>query len=151
MIALTLGDLSDYATACGAEIVVVGEDAAGAEAHGPYDLIVDGVGGRTLGQALGMLAKDGVCVSYGVSAGADVTFNARAFFISGRASLYGLYLFQEFAQRPAWNGLARLGGMIAAGQLVPHIDHVADWADIGKTAQQLLDRKIAGKAILHVR
>lgn len=134
----------------GAQSVVAGEDAAPAGAFGPFDLIVDGVGGAVLGQALGMLAKDGVCVTYGVSAGSAVTFDARAFFRSGRPMLYGLYLFEEFSQRPAWNGLARLATMIAAGTLRPHISREAPWAEIGHVARELLDRKISGKAVLHV-
>jgi NADPH:quinone reductase len=141
---------AEFVRTAGAHTVVVGEDAGEAAAHGPYDLIIDGVGGKVLGQSLGLLAKDGVCVSYGVSAGADVTFDARNFFRSGRPTLYGLYLFEEFYQRPAWNGLTRLAQMIAAGTLAPHIDHEADWREIGTVAQALLDRKITGKAVLHV-
>lgn len=141
---------TEFVRTAGAHAVVVGDDAKPAAPHGPYDLVIDGVGGAVLGQALGMLAKDGICVSYGVSAGSDVTFDARNFFRSGRPTLYGLYLFEEFFQRPAWNGLARLARMIAAGQLVPHIDHEADWKETGAVAQALLDRKISGKAVLHV-
>jgi hypothetical protein len=64
---------------------------------------------------------------YGVSAGSAVTFDARTFFRSGRPVLYGLYLFEEFYQRPAWNGLTRLADMIAAGTLHPHISREAPW------------------------
>ncbi len=142
---------AELAREAGAHTAVAGEDARAADAHGPYDLVIDGVGGAVLGQALGMLAKDGVCVSYGVSAGSAVTFDARAFFRSGRPQLYGLYLFEEFYQRPAWNGLVRLAGMIAAGTLRPHISREAPWTEIGDVAQALLDRKISGKAVLHVR
>lgn len=141
---------AELARKAGAHVVVSGEDASAAAAHGPYDIIVDGVGGAVLGQALSMIAKDGVCVSYGVSAGADVTFDARTFFRSGRPTVYGMYLFQEFFQRPAWQGLSRLSAMIAKGTLVPHIDHEADWSEIGDVAQRLLDRKITGKAVLRV-
>jgi NADPH:quinone reductase len=141
---------AELARQTGAHSVVAGEDAGAAGVHGPYDLIVDGVGGAVLGQALSMLAKDGICVTYGVSAGSVVTFDARTFFRSGRAVLYGFYLFEEFYQRPAWNGLARLAAMIAAGTLHPHISREGSWAEIGVVAQALLDRKISGKAVLYV-
>lgn len=142
---------AEIARQAGAHTVVTGEDASAAGPHGPYDLIIDGVGGAVLGQSLGMLGKDGVCVTYGVSAGSAVTFDARAFFRSGRPVLYGLYLFEEFGKRPAWNGLTRLAGMIAAGTLSPNIAREASWTEIGTVAQALLDRKISGKAVLHVR
>ena len=141
---------AELASGTGAQRVVSGEDAAAAADHGPFDLIVDGVGGAVLGQALGMLAKDGLCVSYGTSAGHAITFDARTFYRSGRPVLYGLYLFEEFYQRPAWNGLARLAAMIAAGTLRPHISREAPWTEIGTVARELLDRKISGKAVLHV-
>jgi NADPH:quinone reductase len=151
VVALIRNPIHEALTATtGAHHIVIGNDAKGAAAHGPFDIIVDGVGGAVLGQSLSMLAKDGICVSYGVSAGAEVTFDARAFFRSGRPMLYGLYLFEEFFQKPAWQGLGRLADMIAKGQLVPHIDQEADWKDTGAVAQQLLDRRIAGKAVLHV-
>ena len=118
--------------------------------HRIFDLIVDGVGGAVLGQALGMLAKDGICVTYGISADRAVTFDARTFFRSGRPTLYGLYLFEEFYQRPAWKGLTRLATMVAAGTLRPHIGREASWKEIGPVAQALLDRRIIGKAVLQV-
>ncbi len=52
----------------GAHEVAVGERGAAAKEHGPYDLILDSVGGQVLGDALAMLATGGTCVSFGVSA-----------------------------------------------------------------------------------
>lgn len=140
----------ELARQTGAQIVVAGEDAGAAKPHGPYDLVVDGVGADVLGQALGMLAKDGICVTYGASAGGAISFDVRTFYRSGRLVLYGFYLFEEFYQHPAWNGLSRLATMIAAGKLHPHISREASWTNIGAVAQDLLDRKISGKAVLHV-
>lgn len=142
-------ELAALTREAGAHDVVVGDSAESLAAHGPYDLIIDGVGGALLGRCMGLLAKDGVCVCFGASSGADITFDVRTFFRSGRPVLYGLYLFEEFYQRPAWNGLSRLAAMIAAGTLKPHIAAEAGWHDIGRVAQALLDRKIAGKAVLH--
>src|SRR5262249_16291613 len=62
-----------------------------------YDLVVASVGGRTLGTALRALSRAGVCVTLGVSATPEVTFDARDFFVAGRTTLYGLYLFTELA------------------------------------------------------
>src|SRR5579872_705408 len=77
----------------GADSVAIGEDLAEAgKPFAPFDLIVDSVGGPVLAAALTMLAEGGVCVNLGVSADAEVTFNAAAFFLTGRARLYGLIL-----------------------------------------------------------
>jgi NADPH:quinone reductase len=115
-----------------------------------YDLILDSVGGRTLGTALAALERGGTCVTFGVSAGAEITFDARTFFVGGRATLYGLYLFQELGLEPASVGLRRLANLVAAGQLTPHISVERPWKEIGQVAQDLIDRRFPGKAVLVV-
>ncbi|MEH2002212.1 MAG: zinc-binding dehydrogenase [Nostoc sp.] len=134
----------------GAQSVVIGEDLSPASEYGPYDLIIESVGGKTLGVALGLLAQDGKTVLYGVSGGAEVTFNAAQFFGTGSVSLYGLRLFDELRFESAAVGLKRLLSLVEAGQLRPHIDLEASWTQIADVAQQLLDRRFPGKAVLHI-
>jgi NADPH:quinone reductase-like Zn-dependent oxidoreductase len=134
----------------GASAVVVGEDLAAASAHGPYDLILESVGSGSLGAALGLLAPDGVCVSFGASAGPEVTFNGQRFYGTGGATLYGFLLFHEATRRSVSAGLARLARLVAAGQLRPHVDVEAPWDEVGRQAQRLLDRHLVGKVVLRV-
>ena len=115
-----------------------------------YDLILDSVGGRTLGTALAALERGGTCVNFGVSAGAEVTFDVRTFFVGGRATLYGFYLFQELGLEPASGGLRRLAELVSMGTLTPHISVERPWKDIGRIAQDLMDRRFPGKAVLTV-
>jgi NADPH:quinone reductase len=131
--------------ALGAHDVVVGDAIPDSPKH---DLIVESVGGRTLGTALAALARGGVCVTLGVSAGSEVTFDARNFFISGRTTLYGLYLFTELGAEPASIGLRRLAALVAEGQLMPHVSVERPWAEIGKVAEDLMARRFPGKAVL---
>jgi NADPH:quinone reductase-like Zn-dependent oxidoreductase len=129
----------------GAHEVTVGDDIP---ASPKYDLVIDSVGGRTLGTALAVLERDGVCVTLGVSAGAEVTFDARQFFVTGRTRLYGFYLFQELGNQPAGQGLRRLAELVAAGQLAPQISLERPWSEIGQVAQDLMARRFPGKAVL---
>jgi NADPH:quinone reductase len=131
----------------GAHEVTVGDEIP---ASPKFDLIVESVGGKTLGTALAALQRAGVCVTLGVSASAEVTFDARTFFISGRASLYGLYLFTELGSEPASVGLRRLADLVAAGQLAPHVSLERPWKDIAQVAQDLMARRYPGKAVLTV-
>jgi NADPH:quinone reductase-like Zn-dependent oxidoreductase len=131
----------------GAHDVVVGDEIP---ATPKYHLIVDSVGGRTLGTALAALERAGTCVTLGVSAGAEVTFDARQFFVAGRTTLYGLYLFTELLSDPASVGLRRLAELVAAGQLAPHISLERPWGEIAQVAQDLMARRFAGKAVLTV-
>ncbi len=134
----------------GADEVIVGGDLSEAPDLGPYDLIIDSVGSKTLATALTQLGKGGVCVTLGVSAGAEVTFDVGQFFRLGRRVLYGLILFEEFGDDPASDGLARLAGLVAAGRVRPNISIEAPWTDIAGVAQQLIDRRYPGKAVLHM-
>ena len=134
----------------GADEVVIGDSDADFAAHGPYDLVVESLGGTALASALGSLAKDGVCVSLGISASDKCTFDVRKFFTTGRTSLYGFILFDELHTESAGVGLARLAGLITAGKLAPKISVEAPWTEIADVAGQLLDRSFPGKAVLHV-
>jgi NADPH:quinone reductase-like Zn-dependent oxidoreductase len=143
-------DYADAARRDGAHEVAIGEGAGPARAYGPYDLIVESVGGQTLAGALELLAPGGTCVTLGVSESPEVTFNARHFFLKGGTKLYGLYVFEEFEREPAASGLARLLRLIEEGRLRPVVDLEAPWTEVGAVAQQLLDRRFPGKAVLRV-
>ena len=134
----------------GAHEVVVSDDGQAAEKYGPYDRIIDSVGGQVLGNILGMLAPEGTCVNFGVSATSTVTFDLRSFYMVGGTSFHGFYVFQELQHESAQNGLTRLGRLVAAGHIHPHIALEEPWEHIADVAQQLMDRRFAGKAVLIV-
>src|SRR4051794_8637731 len=64
---------------CG-DRVVLGRELAAAKPYGPFWLILDSLGGSALGAALGVLQPGGTCVTFGVSQGAQATFESREFF-----------------------------------------------------------------------
>ena len=131
----------------GAHTVTVG-DAIPPEPK--YGVILDSVGGRTLGSALAALEPGGTCVNFGVSAASEVTFDVRTFFVGGRATLYGFYLFQELGHEPAGVGLRRLAELVAAGRLTPHVSVERSWKDVAQVAADLMSRRFPGKAVLTV-
>ena len=133
--------------ALGAHEVTVGDEIPPAP---KYDVILDSVGGRTLGTALSALERRGICVNFGVSATSEVTFDVRNFFAAGRTTLYGFYLFAELGQEPAGLGLRRLANLVADGRLTPHISVERPWKEIAQVAQDLIARRYPGKAVLTV-
>ncbi|HEX4183422.1 MAG TPA: zinc-binding dehydrogenase [Caulobacteraceae bacterium] len=132
----------------GAERVAIGADLAQA-AEGPFDLVLDGVGGQTLGAALEMLAPGGTCVVFGASESAVTTFDAGKF-RPGGTSLYGLYLGWELQFEPPAVGLAHLAQLVGEGALDPMVEVVRPWTEVAETARDLMDRRYAGKAVLTV-
>lgn len=117
-----------------------------------YDAVIEGVGGATLGAAMSLVSGRGVVVSFASSDPDPVSFPARALF--GRAPgavLHGLFVFEEI-ERTGTGGsdLARLAALVAAGALDPQIDLEASWREPGPAIAALMDRQVAGKAVLHV-
>lgn len=136
----------------GADIAVVtGEEPEKAKAHGPYDIILESLGGASLTASARMLAPEGVCIVFGVSAGAEGKIDISSLYFAGGAMLYGFALFHEITRRErASLGLARLAGLMAAKRLKTHIAVERPWTEIDATARDLLARRFTGKAVLHV-
>ena len=137
------------------EVILAGAARAGAgqDAGEEFDAIVEAVGGATLGAALQRVAAGGTVVSFAASnPGEPTTFPTRALF--GRAPgarLYGLLLFAELAHsRSGARDLGRLAGLVADGALDCSVDHEASWHEAAEAIAALLERRIAGKAVLRV-
>jgi NADPH:quinone reductase-like Zn-dependent oxidoreductase len=133
----------------GAHTVVADETGEAARASGPFNLILEAVGGQVLGSAINMVALGGQIVVYGVSAGGPATFDSSAVLRTG-VTISALRVFNEMNRETAGVGLGRLARMIAEGELKPLIAVEAPWTEIGPVAQQLLDRGYPGKAVLTV-
>ncbi|MDX6657747.1 MAG: hypothetical protein QOH62_2540 [Solirubrobacteraceae bacterium] len=114
-----------------------------------YDIVLDGVGGPVLGAAIGAVASGGTVVSYASTASEPVTYQTRALF--GRApsaKVVGFLIFRSV--HDGAETLARLAALMADGRLDAQIDRVASWREGAPLLQDLLDRRIAGKAVLTV-
>jgi len=114
-----------------------------------YDIVLDGVGGPILGAAVGALATGGTIVSYAATVPEPVEFPGRALY--GRApdaKIVGFLVFTSVRNGAAT--LARLVALTADGRLKPRIDRVASWREAPQLLQDLLDYRVAGKAVLTV-
>jgi NADPH:quinone reductase len=123
------------------------------EPEGPnYHVIIDAVGGATLGTAIGRIAPSGTIVSFAATTNEPVSYPTRTLF--GRApgaTLYGLYVFAELPKHGDASGhLRRLAELVAAGKLDPQIHLTASWTEAHRAVEALLDRRVNGKAVLTV-
>ena len=119
---------------------------------GRFDVIVEGVGGTSLSAAIRRVAPLGTVVSFARSDEADVTFPTSALFRDAPgASVHGLYVFPELGRRNGGGAdLARLARLVADRELDTQIHREGSWRDAPAAIRALLDRRIAGKAVLHV-
>jgi NADPH:quinone reductase len=119
---------------------------------GDFDLIVDGVGGATFGQAIEHVAARGVVVSVGTQSDDEtVTFHATRFDRARGARIYTLNLPDELASHASAAGdLTRLCALMASGRLDGQIELEASWREPSRAIDALLQRRIGGKAVLHL-
>jgi NADPH2:quinone reductase len=123
------------------------------ELDGDFDVVVEGVGGAVLGQAIRHVAPRGTVVSFASTTTDETSFPTRDLF--GRApgaSVYGLFVFPELAREPGSGtaNLGRLAQLVADGKLDCSIEREAGWREAGEHVQALLDRTVTGKVVLHV-
>ena len=134
----------------GADHVYADETGEAARAGGPYNVVLEAVGGQVLANAISMLAPNGLVVVYGVSgAGGPMTLESSLFLRTG-GTVSGLRVFTEIMRESATVGLGRLANMVDKGKLKPLISVRAPWSEIGNLAQQLIDRAYPGKAVVTV-
>lgn len=119
---------------------------------GDFDLIIDGVGGATFGQAIGHLTPHGVLVNLATqSAEETITFHAARFDRAYGAMIYTLNLIHELSSHPsATSDLNRLCSLVTDGRLDGQIELEQSWRQPAPALDALLHRRIGGKAVLHV-
>jgi NADPH2:quinone reductase len=134
----------------GVQDVVVGNHDALEQRGSRYALVLESVGGSSLGRSLMLLERGGSCVVCGNSAKEATTFGSHAFYHQGGVAMLGLYLFTEHEHIPAARGLALLVELMREHKLRPAIELEASWTRIAEVAARYHARGIHGKAVLHV-
>ncbi len=118
-------------------------------ADGSFTLVLESVGGATLGQALGTVADGGLVVSYGNSSGQPTTFDVSTFYHRAGARLYGFALMHELRRsRSGTRDLARLATMVAENRLDVGVEREGGWNDAPAVVAAFWERRLTGKAVL---
>lgn len=120
------------------------------EAEGPFDLILESVGGDSLEEALWLVGPKGDVVLFGNS-----SREAASFDFSDHMRLYphGAKLhifFYSAGQQSFGSDLARLVSLVATGRLSPSIGVESSWNDLERVTNELRERKVNGKAVLYL-
>ena len=117
-----------------------------------FDVILDAVGGPVLGAALQRVAPGGSVISFAATVTEPVSFPTRELFARAPgAQLHGFYIFDDLRHtRSAAADLRRLADLVADERLDCQIDLTTSWTEAPAAIQALLDRRVAGKAVLTV-
>jgi NADPH:quinone reductase len=130
----------------------LGAAAVAEHLDGEFDLIIDGVGGDTFGLAIEHLRPRGVVVNIATQDDEEmVSFRAKNFDRARGATIYTLNLPDELAAHAsAADDLTRLCALAAGGRLDGQVELQCSWRQPGPAIDALLNRRIGGKAVLHV-
>ena len=108
--------------------------------------VLDNVGGQLLAEAFSLVADGGSAQSIGMASNQPTTIDFEAQRLSGaRKRLEPFTVRTPFAP-----DLEYLVELLAAGEIDPQIGLRTSWADVSDAAEALLDRRVAGKAVLDV-
>src|SRR3954468_15527892 len=125
----------------------------GFEPGGPrFDLILESAGGDSPAAALNRVDPGGTVVAFGNSSGDETSFNVSAFYSQPGAQLYAFMVFDEIRiTRSGPQDLRTLAELVAGGELETEVMLEADWQEPGDAMRALMDRRVSGKAVLHMR
>jgi NADPH:quinone reductase-like Zn-dependent oxidoreductase len=114
-----------------------------------FDLLLESVGGASLAAALTRVGPKGTVVAFGASSPDPTTFDVSSFYNRGGPRLYGLRVFHELEFHGSGvRDLTFLVGELAAGRLDPGIGLTGRLWEPDAALKALLDRQVAGKAVL---
>ncbi len=121
------------------------------EANGPFDFILDSVGGASFAKAIELVGREGTIVTIGNSAEEPTTFNVRTLYAKGAAKVYGLIIFEEMEQRRVTGrDLERLLALIRDGRIEAPVEVRRSWTELPQVLDDLENRRYSGKAVLTV-
>jgi NADPH:quinone reductase len=118
--------------------------------EGNYDVVIDGVGGDAFGQAIEHLNSHGVVVNLATpTPDATVTFRAGRLDRAPGAHIFSFHLPSDLGSddRPV-RDLALLTRLLLDQRLESRIELERPWQDVSGAMSALLNREIAGKAVL---
>ncbi len=120
------------------------------DAQGRFALILESAGGNSLAHAIKLVDAKGTVVVYGNSSGEPTTLAFADFRPAPNSRVQSFsYFYSESEDRFAPD-LALLMSLIADGSLQPQIGVERSWRDFTAVAEQLRDRRVAGKAVFLV-
>ncbi|MER7245169.1 nuclear transport factor 2 family protein [Kribbella sp. NPDC000426] len=116
-----------------------------AAASGPFDLVLESVGGESLPIALSKLAPGGDLIWFGEASRQPVTLDFFDFFTAAEAARIRHF---HYVHGRDDQDLATLVRLVSAGRLHPELGRVEDWSRTDAVLDDLRNRRIRGNAVL---
>ncbi|MET9499800.1 zinc-binding dehydrogenase [Streptomyces sp. NPDC006552] len=120
-----------------------------AHATGPYDIVLESVGGTSTPQSLALLRERGLMIWFGQASRQPAELSFFDFFKGPRSASVRHFHYEHFDE-PFGADLAELVHEVAQGRLHPRLGRVEDWRHTATALNDLRDRQITANAVLTV-
>jgi NADPH2:quinone reductase len=119
-----------------------------ADARGPFDVVLESVGGNSFSQAISQLAAGGTVLWFGQASLTPVTLS---FFDLLAVSPVTIKHFPHWVSATTdGEDLEALVRLVAAGNLHPEVGRTADWAQTAAVLDDVYHRRVRGNAVLAI-
>ena len=116
--------------------------------QGPYDVILESVGGESLTTSFKLVGRDGIIVLFGNSSGQESTVSFPVFAGRAHATLYAFYVYESGEPPTYGSDLSLLAREVASGTLEPRVGLETSWHDPLGALNAMRERQLEGKAVL---
>lgn len=121
-----------------------------ADATGPFDIVLESVGGPSLTSAVRLLAPGAVVIVFGNSSKLHSEISFADFVGKPGARLEPFFVYQSDEPPTFGDDLKYLADLVAGGDLHPYIGLEIPWTDANKAVDALRARRVNGKAVLRM-
>jgi len=118
--------------------------------EGPFDLILESVGGPSLEGAVRLVATGGEILVYGNSSNSPSSLSFGDFKGHPGARIMAFFVYESGEPPTFGEDLQLLAHMVASGTLHPQIGMERSWAEANSVFEALASRQVNGKAVLLV-
>jgi NADPH:quinone reductase-like Zn-dependent oxidoreductase len=119
-----------------------------ADTEGPFELVLESVGGASLDAAIARVAPGGTVIVFGNSSREPATLDFIAFFGHEEATVRTYFSARHEAD--AGQHLRMLLDLVAAGRVNVEIGFRGSWDELNDALTGLTERRFAGKAVLTI-
>lgn len=120
------------------------------DADGPFDLILESVGGESLEAAVALVAPHGTIVVFGNTSGSEAKISFADFRGKAGARIEAFFVYGSGEPPTFGDDLRLLADLVARGYLHPQIGLEVPWTEANDAFRALNDREVNGKAVLLV-
>jgi len=117
-----------------------------ADADGPFDVVLESVGGPSLETALGKVAPGGLVLWFGQASRTPARLDFFDYFDQTGATVRHFH----YEDGPPARDLETLVRLVSRGALHPEVGVVAGWEQTGAVLADLRERRITGNAVLTI-